>query len=705
MSSSSRKPAKLFRKSSADAYSKRFSYVPKTTTNYSSSGPFCGMKPLDFDSVNDDSAHPLSSLRSCSEYNRIRLDGEEEEVIHGPGELSFWAKLFSWKKSKKSRTETAENFIESENRRRSRLCEEKIPMNPVCENVIPFTRAASIVPTPDRRNISGDSTYSLLSLYSKSGGSQSGGYNSGRRVSLSGSSTRYYSGDSVSFLDETTDMLDVFFGTGAAYTPRGTSRSGSKTKMKPMEIELQDLSQIRRNRLARSGAAGLVPSRSLYQRGIGIGLDGENQYALFEGRSAVLDGDDRTGRLSGGSDIGSTYDPDDEDAARQRAEVAFPRVLSWRSGSISDSDRPRANSVSTASVGIGSRTSSFTGGPSSRTSSISGGLSRTNSLNGTSLPEEESTGTPASTQDTRSLYAIMAMVMDGTIAFPTLVLLLTEKLLGRKVRHLLIDRHQDEAFYDAVRIQPFSSGSYLRGMLIGGLCNMFFHLGMLLYWPSAGEVTALTGTQHAVEWVLYAWLVTIVLLHYAQLPARLHIHLQCFASSRTVEVDNAVATLRSLFVSDYWLLNRALGWVTDLVSVLGVVMGELYMWGSYYSSGGVTDPLCGTITSITTTIVLAFCIRIFIATLFCYSMHDPDVLAEARRRGLSKWDLEVLPTFVFSKLEDVNNPDGCSICLNTFTMGEMLISLPCDKRHSFHANCIRQWLHRQNSCPLCQKQV
>jgi hypothetical protein len=85
-------------------------------------------------------------------------------------------------------------------------------------------------------------------------------------------------------------------------------------------------------------------------------------------------------------------------------------------------------------------------------------------------------------------------------------------------------------------------------------------------------------------------------------------------------------------------------------------------------------------------------------------MHDPDVLRDARRRGLSKWDIDTLPSFVFSCCEDVNNAD-CCICLGTFELGEMLTCLPCDEKHSFHGGCIRQWLERQNSCPLCQRMV
>jgi hypothetical protein len=65
-------------------------------------------------------------------------------------------------------------------------------------------------------------------------------------------------------------------------------------------------------------------------------------------------------------------------------------------------------------------------------------------------------------------------------------------------------------------------------------------------------------------------------------------------------------------------------------------------------------------------------------------------------------DLEALPTFLFTDLEEVSHRE-CSICLTEFKLGERLIRLRCDKKHSFHASCIHAWLERQNSCPLCQK--
>ena len=85
-------------------------------------------------------------------------------------------------------------------------------------------------------------------------------------------------------------------------------------------------------------------------------------------------------------------------------------------------------------------------------------------------------------------------------------------------------------------------------------------------------------------------------------------------------------------------------------------------------------------------------------------MHDPQILSDARKRGLSKYDIEILPTFVYCRNEEINNCD-CPICLCSFDIGDMLISLPCNHKHSFHAGCIRQWLQRMNSCPLCNKMI
>jgi hypothetical protein len=34
-----------------------------------------------------------------------------------------------------------------------------------------------------------------------------------------------------------------------------------------------------------------------------------------------------------------------------------------------------------------------------------------------------------------------------------------------------------------------------------------------------------------------------------------------------------------------------------------------------------------------------------------------------------------------------------------------IILLPCNEKHFFHSECIKEWLNRNNSCPLCKKEI
>jgi len=254
----------------------------------------------------------------------------------------------------------------------------------------------------------------------------------------------------------------------------------------------------------------------------------------------------------------------------------------------------------------------------------------------------------------------------------------------------------DDFFYENIRIQPFATGGYLRGMLVAGFMTMFFNAYNLLLWPEVD--TSKTLPHHRkLETMLYGWLFFQLCLNLLILPSRIRLHMSCWESSRSVEVETANNILRHMVQGDTWLLNRLLGRMLAVVSILTLVCGDAYLFLTPQD-----DPLRIVVVSLCSTNLLAFVARVILATAFSLSMHDPQVLADARRRGLSKWDLEVLPTFFFSHIREITNQD-CSICLSTFDIGEMLISLPCDKKHNFHAACIRQWLERQNSCPLCQK--
>uniref|UniRef100_A0A8C4RCI4 RING-type domain-containing protein n=1 Tax=Erpetoichthys calabaricus TaxID=27687 RepID=A0A8C4RCI4_ERPCA len=65
--------------------------------------------------------------------------------------------------------------------------------------------------------------------------------------------------------------------------------------------------------------------------------------------------------------------------------------------------------------------------------------------------------------------------------------------------------------------------------------------------------------------------------------------------------------------------------------------------------------------------------------------------------GLSPEQLESLPTKAF---EGNSFLTTCSVCLATFSNGDLLRHLPCT--HNFHVECIDQWLFVNSTCPVCR---
>ena len=52
--------------------------------------------------------------------------------------------------------------------------------------------------------------------------------------------------------------------------------------------------------------------------------------------------------------------------------------------------------------------------------------------------------------------------------------------------------------------------------------------------------------------------------------------------------------------------------------------------------------------------------------------------------------------------DDEDDDDCCVICFAPFENGDRVGRLPCT--HIFHVDCLKVWLQRKNSCPLCQTQ-
>ena len=55
-----------------------------------------------------------------------------------------------------------------------------------------------------------------------------------------------------------------------------------------------------------------------------------------------------------------------------------------------------------------------------------------------------------------------------------------------------------------------------------------------------------------------------------------------------------------------------------------------------------------------------------------------------------------------NKLNKDEIETSCSICLENFIKGDVISTLPCSKRHTFHSYCLEEWFFSNILCPLCR---
>jgi hypothetical protein len=46
---------------------------------------------------------------------------------------------------------------------------------------------------------------------------------------------------------------------------------------------------------------------------------------------------------------------------------------------------------------------------------------------------------------------------------------------------------------------------------------------------------------------------------------------------------------------------------------------------------------------------------------------------------------------------------ACAVCTDLLAVGDLTLGLPCRAAHTFHPPCVRPWLARTNTCPLCRE--
>ncbi|XP_051497579.1 E3 ubiquitin-protein ligase RNF38-like [Apus apus] len=74
-------------------------------------------------------------------------------------------------------------------------------------------------------------------------------------------------------------------------------------------------------------------------------------------------------------------------------------------------------------------------------------------------------------------------------------------------------------------------------------------------------------------------------------------------------------------------------------------------------------------------------------------------LGEAKPRGLTKADIEQLPSYKFNPSNHQSEQTLCVVCMCDFEARQLLRVLPCN--HEFHAKCVDKWLKVNKICVGC----
>ncbi|KAL6858671.1 hypothetical protein ACP4OV_017673 [Aristida adscensionis] len=90
-----------------------------------------------------------------------------------------------------------------------------------------------------------------------------------------------------------------------------------------------------------------------------------------------------------------------------------------------------------------------------------------------------------------------------------------------------------------------------------------------------------------------------------------------------------------------------------------------------------------------------------------YSYEELIALGEVvgtESKGLPADAIASLPSVTYQTQEKQDgNMEQCVICRVEFEEGESLVALPC--KHSYHSECINQWLQVNKVCPMCSSEV
>lgn len=85
-------------------------------------------------------------------------------------------------------------------------------------------------------------------------------------------------------------------------------------------------------------------------------------------------------------------------------------------------------------------------------------------------------------------------------------------------------------------------------------------------------------------------------------------------------------------------------------------------------------------------------------------MHEP-AFTPAAKEAVEKLPIIVVEEKHCKKKEDSEElePPSCPVCIDEISVGNEAMFMPCG--HTFHPDCLRPWLEKHNTCPICRKEL
>ena len=292
-------------------------------------------------------------------------------------------------------------------------------------------------------------------------------------------------------------------------------------------------------------------------------------------------------------------------------------------------------------------------------------------------------------------------------------------------------------------MHPHSAAAYLRAMSVFGFGSLLFLLHTMAWWLTeidadvSGPADALRllvigpedcGRRCKIRW---HWLSFSIVMGVMKLPFRMATLAALNSVQSRSTRDESRAALEAVVKGWKFGVHKVLGRVAQLAVLAGFFFVVAFGGGEYddgVSEKAALDASCANLLVSVLRVVLA------VGVLYTHEVRQRRRLERLRsarqRRGLLEREMEALRKETYESAGDshpnleaavrqprhgsstsasssggLSSKPSCSICLERFVKGDRLWILPCDDRHKFHGDCIKAWLAKNESCPLCTRSV